>query len=501
MTPIEPMFWPSAPTSSPSIPDGWTVRTADGSRAAHSEHTIAITEDGPEILTLPEVGAEAADRPTRPCPTRGRLVRSGGPDRQDPRAAPSLPLAGTRAGGGLCRLARRRTDVVGRLGRGPQLVQAGRAVRRRQPRPVCGRLATHTPHIEELLDIGERASTDPTTAPVTVCSTHLDGCAGDPRLDDWAGSHRIQQAVAFTNEHGARLSGHVWMVLATRARTWPRRRPLVVITTGSIQAPEQAYWWAAQVLAAHGFVVLTFDSQGQGSSSTLGDGWSTGGGVPGEPVVNFVDNTRGGPRLRRSPRRDRPYVAAAPRRPRPRIGHASQSGRGLADAVQPPLAPRRPPPARARRPLLRVPTRTATSPRSTTASTRWSPGTTSRSACPAGVDGTGIGQPRARHRSRRSDAEPFTPRGSRPWASRWTTASTAAPDRTFYPGPFLRPARPLGQAARLRAGLPRRPGRRRRDRRSGAGPALRVLLVPGQPGLHRHPAAASTWPAWYTARG
>jgi methionyl aminopeptidase len=33
--------------------DGWTVVTADRSRAAHWEHTIAITDDGPEILTLP----------------------------------------------------------------------------------------------------------------------------------------------------------------------------------------------------------------------------------------------------------------------------------------------------------------------------------------------------------------------------------------------------------------------------------------------------------------
>ena len=32
-------------------PDGWTVVTADGSLAAHFEHTIAVTENGPEILT------------------------------------------------------------------------------------------------------------------------------------------------------------------------------------------------------------------------------------------------------------------------------------------------------------------------------------------------------------------------------------------------------------------------------------------------------------------
>ena len=31
--------------------DGWTLRTASGSRAAHSEHTIAVTDDGPVILT------------------------------------------------------------------------------------------------------------------------------------------------------------------------------------------------------------------------------------------------------------------------------------------------------------------------------------------------------------------------------------------------------------------------------------------------------------------
>jgi len=34
-------------------PDGWTLRSATGARTAHTEHTIAITPDGPEILTLP----------------------------------------------------------------------------------------------------------------------------------------------------------------------------------------------------------------------------------------------------------------------------------------------------------------------------------------------------------------------------------------------------------------------------------------------------------------
>jgi methionyl aminopeptidase len=32
-------------------PDGWTLRSIDGSRGAHSEHTVAITEGEPQVLT------------------------------------------------------------------------------------------------------------------------------------------------------------------------------------------------------------------------------------------------------------------------------------------------------------------------------------------------------------------------------------------------------------------------------------------------------------------
>lgn len=35
-----------------TLADGWTVVTSDGKRSAHFEHSIAITEDGPQILTL-----------------------------------------------------------------------------------------------------------------------------------------------------------------------------------------------------------------------------------------------------------------------------------------------------------------------------------------------------------------------------------------------------------------------------------------------------------------
>ena len=37
-----------------TLKDGWTTVTADGKLSAHFEHTIAITPDGPVIMTLPE---------------------------------------------------------------------------------------------------------------------------------------------------------------------------------------------------------------------------------------------------------------------------------------------------------------------------------------------------------------------------------------------------------------------------------------------------------------
>jgi methionyl aminopeptidase len=41
--------------------DGWTVNTADGSLAAHWENTIAVTADGPRLLTaMPEAVLAAA---------------------------------------------------------------------------------------------------------------------------------------------------------------------------------------------------------------------------------------------------------------------------------------------------------------------------------------------------------------------------------------------------------------------------------------------------------
>jgi methionyl aminopeptidase len=48
---VEPMLTAGDPETR-ELEDGWTVVAADGSRAVHWEHTVAITDNGPRILTL-----------------------------------------------------------------------------------------------------------------------------------------------------------------------------------------------------------------------------------------------------------------------------------------------------------------------------------------------------------------------------------------------------------------------------------------------------------------
>ncbi|MET9015865.1 type I methionyl aminopeptidase [Streptomyces olivaceoviridis] len=50
---IEPMLMAGGHDTYRTDTDGWTLRTTDGSRAAHFEHTVAITDQGPRVLTLP----------------------------------------------------------------------------------------------------------------------------------------------------------------------------------------------------------------------------------------------------------------------------------------------------------------------------------------------------------------------------------------------------------------------------------------------------------------
>lgn len=98
--------------------------------------------------------------------------------------------------------------------------------------------------------------------------------AGSPARSGWAGTRGRAQAVHFAATDGAALSGTLFAPLP-RARDpytkAPIRYPLpgVVITTGSIQASAGVYDWLAEDLAERGYLVLSFDVQGQGSSETL----------------------------------------------------------------------------------------------------------------------------------------------------------------------------------------------------------------------------------------
>ena len=48
---VEPMVNVGGPGTR-MLDDGWSVVTADGRLSAHFEHTIAVTDNGPEVLTL-----------------------------------------------------------------------------------------------------------------------------------------------------------------------------------------------------------------------------------------------------------------------------------------------------------------------------------------------------------------------------------------------------------------------------------------------------------------
>jgi methionyl aminopeptidase len=48
---IEPMLNVGG-SSVDLLDDGWTVVTADASLSAHMEHSVAITDDGPQVLTV-----------------------------------------------------------------------------------------------------------------------------------------------------------------------------------------------------------------------------------------------------------------------------------------------------------------------------------------------------------------------------------------------------------------------------------------------------------------
>jgi dienelactone hydrolase len=97
---------------------------------------------------------------------------------------------------------------------------------------------------------------------------------GNPLRAGWNGTRGVSQRISFLNRYGALLRGTVYAPkrgavdpYAGAAVTGPF--PGVVITPGSVQGSEGMYVWLAQDLAERGYVVLTYDVQGEGTSETL----------------------------------------------------------------------------------------------------------------------------------------------------------------------------------------------------------------------------------------
>jgi dienelactone hydrolase len=94
------------------------------------------------------------------------------------------------------------------------------------------------------------------------------GSTTDPfrTLDRWTAAKRGRvTAISFPADDGATLNGYVFRPPAKIKPPYPG----IVITTGSIQGYQQMYFWAAEGLAEAGYMVMTYDVQGQGNSDTL----------------------------------------------------------------------------------------------------------------------------------------------------------------------------------------------------------------------------------------
>ncbi|RNL79917.1 hypothetical protein EFL95_13365 [Nocardioides marmorisolisilvae] len=107
---------------------------------------------------------------------------------------------------------------------------------------------------------------DPERQPNPNSCTTVLLCPIDPRMNDFASRGGIVKPVLYTSRSGATMSGHVWATVAG-----PAKRPGIVIVNGSVVGFEETYWFLAQSLAKAGFVVMTFDAQGEGMSDQLGE--------------------------------------------------------------------------------------------------------------------------------------------------------------------------------------------------------------------------------------
>jgi dienelactone hydrolase len=134
--------------------------------------------------------------------------------------------------------------------------------------------------------------TDPAHPHLSLGQLVPGGSTTDPfrTLDRWTAAKRGRVTpISFPADDGAKLNGFVFRPPATVKPPYPG----VVITTGSIQGYQQMYFWAAEGLAEAGYMVLTYDVQGQGNSDTLPANCTPDScpGVPFQQSYNFFQGT------------------------------------------------------------------------------------------------------------------------------------------------------------------------------------------------------------------
>lgn len=88
------------------------------------------------------------------------------------------------------------------------------------------------------------------------------GSVGDPKAYHDVASTEVN----FLMRSGAKLEGHIFHPVGDPGDSG--RWPAIVLTTGSIQGTQHMYWWHARTMARNGYVVFTWDVQGQGESET-----------------------------------------------------------------------------------------------------------------------------------------------------------------------------------------------------------------------------------------
>jgi dienelactone hydrolase len=115
----------------------------------------------------------------------------------------------------------------------------------------------------------------PTRLAITPGNVFPGWNVGNPLRRGWNGKRGQIVRISYTNRYGALIRGDVFSPLPgardpyTGAALKPPY-PGVVITTGSVQGSERMYWWLAEDLAERGYVVMTYDVQGQGYSDRQG---------------------------------------------------------------------------------------------------------------------------------------------------------------------------------------------------------------------------------------